>query len=372
MFVYLLIPGSIVYDDTLPGAIPIPRDRLAWIEQKEDLLHAHRYTGEPFLTAYHQQTGHWFHCREARYQEHTPRMVVDLALKAEAIQALADDITVPTTQVVDMVTGYRWNRDLAVQERQRHYQAAITRRSRYPETNALLDYLNMSARDQTHRDDGRRMGVADSRKDLMRRALARYGAEAAQVALNQHLGWPQDAAHKKPLKTALYAIMFGARDRNLPLLIAEKHAGHPALAAIGPEAVVRRLLGHPLIAALIQRRDIRLAKVESQGGSYDCYGEYIPLPHTTDHTRRWRPQAHSVLAQETQAMEFAMVSAAFELAQTTSEFTIIHWTHDGFMISIRDRRCAASWIAQITACVNERAANYGVCTELDLTSAPHT
>lgn len=309
------------------------------------------------------------------------------------------------------------------------------------------------------------MGIANSRKDLMRRALARYGVEAAQVAVNQekaasrsqslgillamrlqplqyyaasrkdktrrifpahtgfgmlphavvavlardwydfdlrnaqlaivaslwnvpavtaflihggriweelcqHLDWPQDAAHKKPVKTALYAIIYGARDRNLPQLIAEEHANHPALAAMGPAVFVKRLLRHPLIAALIQRRDARMAEVEAQGGSYDCYSEYIPLPYKADPRGLRRPQASSVLAQEAQAMEFAIVSAAFELAQTTKEFTIIHWAHDGFTISIRDQRRAASWIAKIIASVNERAANYGVCTELELTSAP--
>ncbi|NTU81115.1 MAG: hypothetical protein HGA45_17325 [Chloroflexales bacterium] len=359
----------------------------------------------------------------------------------------------PIDQTVEFVTGRRFRRDWAAQERQRHYQHAQEKSSSYAETTALRDYLNTPA------------GVANQRQLLMRQAVTKYGAEAVAVALQlespasrirslgillamrvqplqyftasrhnktrrifpanaglgmlpravsevliqdwcdfdlryaqlaicarlwqvpevlafleqggqiwdallTYLGWPLDAGHKKPVKTALYTITFGAHLPNLAGMLAREHPTHPALRAMGVDSFVTTLLQHPLIAALCRRRQVMLDDALTRGFIHDCYGAYIPVPEEADAMGRQRPNPRSVLAQEAQAMEFAIVEAVVKLAQTTNEFAIVHWAHDGFTVSIRDARRRERWIQRIIECVNAQAEEYGVPTELELKLAP--
>lgn len=464
-FVYLLIPDRWVRLGDQAYGIPISRERLAWIEQKEGLLRDHRYVAETFLHRYQEETGHRFTYCEAKCHTHTPRMVSNPTINDAALQALAADFAVPPSQTVDFVTGHRFTRQHAAAKRQRLHQHAVARRAPYLETNLLLDHLNEPASSTRGYDGCRRGGVAGSRQALLRQALERHGPEAVKVALAHknptsqtrslgillamraqplqhysgsrkertrrafpshvgvgilprpvasellrdfydfdlrhahlaiaarlwdvpevttfleqgghfwgellaHFGWPNDSIHKDPIKTAIYAIVYGARDRNLPRLLWEEHKGHPALEVLGLRPFVKHLRNHPLVDALCCGRDRRLAAIQAQGGAFDCYGEFIGIPDEEDRKGRLRPNLSSVLAQEAQAMEFAIASAVLELAQTTAQFTLVHWAHDGFVVHIRDPHRAELWIKRITACVNDRAADYGVRTELELKSRP--
>lgn len=463
-FVYLLLSRMVKSRDGETRGILISRECLAHIEGKTKELRGHRYCGLETIDEYREHTNHLFEFEDYYYPKGFARIVTALNLDERVIQALADDFAKPVGQLVDFVTGRRFDRQRSADECKALLQAASERVSPYAESNNLLRYLNESG--TYMEDDGEQTWCAgNSRRRCFADALKQHGAEAVQAVLGltnpvrrvhslcillsmrthpiqyygaslkgntrrifpthlsyamlpreirmilergwydfdltnaqlaicarlwdipeikdflrkggkiwvellTHLGWPVDDLHKPPVKTALYAIIFGVSRKNLATRVAEEHVGHVALQEMGADEFAKRLRKHRFINALERARNRMRKDILRARGAFDCYGEFIGLP--VEVTARGRPRYNprSVLAQVAQAMEFWIVASVLEMARRTRAFTIVHWAHDGFTVKIRDRNDAAKRIARIEQCVNEQAQNANVITALVTKSSP--
>ncbi len=176
---------------------------------------------------------------------------------------------------------------------------------------------------------------------------------------------------KAALKDGLYALQYGAGDMRVECAIGDRLA-QDGLAEVDAADLARRLLALEPLKALQQARDRQLRRILTDEGGRDRYGAWIPMPkdqhlwlggHLEDNPR-------SVLAAEAQAVEFWLLEPVFELARGTGEFRIAHFAHDGFSITISDRRRVAGWLWRIAEAVNRRAAEAGIQTALELTHDP--
>jgi hypothetical protein len=176
---------------------------------------------------------------------------------------------------------------------------------------------------------------------------------------------------KAALKDGLYALQYGAGDTRVEQAICDRLA-QDGLAEIDATDLARRLLAFEPLKALQQARDRELRRILKDEGGRDRYGAWIPMPKDQD---LWlggnlEDNPRSVLAAQAQAVEFWLLEPVFELARGTADFRIAHFAHDGFSITISDRRRVAGWLWRIAEAVNRRAAEAGIQTALELTHDP--
>ncbi|MDT0631324.1 hypothetical protein [Rubrivirga litoralis] len=174
-------------------------------------------------------------------------------------------------------------------------------------------------------------------------------------ALYAHLGIaPKDQAATKPtLKTALYALCFGAGDRRIK---GELTMGLETYCE-APHA----FLDHEIIQALRAARDAQIEAVAEAGGAWDVYGVW----RSTDCKDTPEKNARSVLAQLAQAAELHLVFPVIELARETRDFQVVLWQHDGFSVRFSDETKRERWTERIVAAVQQRADDLRVPTQLE-------
>lgn len=176
--------------------------------------------------------------------------------------------------------------------------------------------------------------------------------------------------------TALYKIVFGGSVKNV------MHDLDEALIDSDEENIERdmdvelgtgigaKFVAHPLIAAIIKKRNAELTKIRKDGGATDCFGNWIPmLPSWNKEKERYEPNPRSVLAQLAQAMEFKLLYPVFELAidhkmqNDRPEFEIVLYQFDGF--TVRFHRSEKSWKKRIEEVFKAQADALGIITHLE-------
>jgi len=162
---------------------------------------------------------------------------------------------------------------------------------------------------------------------------------------------------KGTLKTALYALCFGASDPFLKGVLTLGLTNGPVESRRDAYA----FLDHPVIRALREARDRQIKRIISEGGARDVYGRWRPV----EGKKTIEEGARSVLAQLAQATELHLVFPALELARTTRDFQIILWQHDGFTVRFSDRTKQERWTERIVRAVQKKAEDLGVPTRLE-------
>ena len=177
------------------------------------------------------------------------------------------------------------------------------------------------------------------------------------ASLFAYFNWTPDEAIKRIFKAGLYSTLFGAGEQRIvETFMAADFTGQQA----------QRFLAHPLIHAMWQARQRRLAQIRRDGGARDCFGRWIRLPwdrNATTHTPQ--PNAPSVLAQLAQAMELYLMYPIVDLTQRTDEFMITLWLHDGCYLDFKNPNKAARWTRRVIETVNGHAQKLGIASYLE-------
>jgi hypothetical protein len=188
-------------------------------------------------------------------------------------------------------------------------------------------------------------------------AFLRTSKRSIWEALSEHFDLRGDEADRaKPaLKTALYATCYGMGVRKIGSNLTKD------LAALGIRKNGNLFLRHPLIKALLTGRRRMVKKIQRESGGRTCFGKWLDTFELTV------PQ---VLAQISQAIELRIMHAVFELAKTTSDFTITLFQHDGIAVHFTDKSKCKAWKKRMSDAVAREAQHFGVETFLDWESEP--
>lgn len=155
---------------------------------------------------------------------------------------------------------------------------------------------------------------------------------------------------KKPIKKALYALMFGAAKKTI------KSDLNNSIPPIDGD----RFFKHSLIKSLYSARNKRIKNLISGEIIITLFNESLKCNGT-------HADARSILACEAQAMELWLLLPIVDLAQQTNEFQIMLWQHDGLSISFKDNRRNDLWLNKISNIVKNRAQEVKIITKLKIT-----
>lgn len=161
----------------------------------------------------------------------------------------------------------------------------------------------------------------------------------------------EEAIRAKPaLKTALYATCYGMGVRKIGKNLTTD------LAAVGIRKKGNLFLKHPLIKALLEGRRRAVSRIQADGGARTCFGKWLDTFELTI------PQ---VLAQISQAIELKIMHAVFQVANTTSDFTITLFQHDGIAVHFTDKTKLTKWKKHMNRAAGQEAERAGVETFLE-------
>ena len=126
------------------------------------------------------------------------------------------------------------------------------------------------------------------------------------------------------------------------------------------------LFTHPIIAALYQAREIKLAQVLSDGKLVMSWYNNKTLILEGKDIKEKQNNVKSLIAQEAQLMEMLLITPVFDLAKKNKDsFTITLLQHDGLTIKFKDNFYKSIWDTRIKEVVSKEALKYQVITELE-------
>lgn len=158
-------------------------------------------------------------------------------------------------------------------------------------------------------------------------------------------GWLKDA-----LKEPLYAACYGMPKPKVQAMFTRN------LNEKGIRKGGARVLGSPLMTALLGARARMVEQIQAAGGGLTCFGKWIELSQAVD--------AYSILAQQAQAVELRLLSPLIKLAsEHPDEFTVLLWQHDG--VTVQFHRRPEHWIRRITETVQSGIDASGIKTRLE-------
>jgi hypothetical protein len=153
--------------------------------------------------------------------------------------------------------------------------------------------------------------------------------------------------NKKVFKEAMYSIAFGKKLHNLNKL----------LRPYG----LQQMLNHPIMIDLLKRRSEWFHLINAAGGATDCFGKWMKItPERED---------RKVAASYIQAIEMALIAPAFDVARDHGnrlEFKITTFQHDGFSLSIADKRNEEKIRSLLTEAIKKEADRRGIITTLEM------
>ena len=131
------------------------------------------------------------------------------------------------------------------------------------------------------------------------------------------------------------------------------------------DALGEAFLAHPLMAAMLEARERRMAEVMATGYLLDAFARKLALRKDEAHGATVR----SLLAQEAQAMELKLLEPVIRAAIAETEkkrpnWRIVLWQHDGFSLWVKEDRLVAFTVAILQDLVREAARAEGVPTQL--------
>ncbi len=175
-------------------------------------------------------------------------------------------------------------------------------------------------------------------------------------SLCAELELPYNEHSKQGIKPLVYALCFGGGARRKNDAINKK-----AREEFGDdgEAIVKRFMALPMIADLYEARLREAKRVENDKGSYDCFGNWIPLEYGYG-------KAASVLACQAQAVELKLLWPVVERAVSSDDVGIVCWLFDGCSLAFKDASKKERILRQLQAAVRAQADELGVITSLEI------
>ncbi|ULH14469.1 hypothetical protein MF271_10530 [Deinococcus sp. KNUC1210] len=185
---------------------------------------------------------------------------------------------------------------------------------------------------------------------LLQEKLVRGGIDiwyvlAAAAGINPEV-------HRDLLKRAVYSLIYGKNEQALKQDLS---------AGIGLHAGIKRhqaqaLMKSPLIRELVQCRAVRLRAINTAGHLTTIFGKTVRLS-----PQRMAP---SLLAEELQALELAVLLPAFSYIQAQQqrrgELHVAAWQHDGFTLHCTDRTKLETHTRQLQRLVRRQLKHLGL------------
>ncbi len=159
---------------------------------------------------------------------------------------------------------------------------------------------------------------------------------------------------KPDLKTAIYALVFGA----------EKHNVKRALLSSGqPDSLYEKFEAIPIIQDLFDAREEEIEKIMQELCSSNLAERFgIESRYLGDNTRK---SAKQVLARRAQQTELRLLAPVYQLAEPNKKvFKVTLYQFDGFTVSYKTKSIT-KWESKIKQVVKDTAAQMDIHTELE-------
>ena len=183
-----------------------------------------------------------------------------------------------------------------------------------------------------------------------------------------HMGVGFTDDHKAGMKTALYALVYGAGDQRLEAHMA-KHFGTTLPGESGKD-IFGAFKRHPVIRSLLLARGRQLKKIRNESGGEDAFGNFTAIVKTRKDGYGFEyDNARSILACIAQSYEIKLLLPAIQMAVTeqfgSHGFTLTTFLHDGFTFDVHHASDREDWTEKLALAVKNEAATYGIITELE-------
>lgn len=156
---------------------------------------------------------------------------------------------------------------------------------------------------------------------------------------------------KSELKTTIYAIFYGAN------LATVRKIANNRLTAYGIKNGGTRLFKHCIVQCVVGAREAQLSAIERAGGANDCYNRFIAISDSVD--------SKSVLAQQAQAIELKIMRKVIELAESTTDFKVVCWLHDGVTVKFCNDEAKIKYTKKIINAIENHSAQIGFPVKVD-------
>lgn len=156
-------------------------------------------------------------------------------------------------------------------------------------------------------------------------------------------------ATKEDLKPSCYTIINGGSKDTVHQMLTSK---------LGINAA-NHFFTHPFIKDVYKASRKAIKQVRSDNGITDVFGEYRPFEGTAK-----RNNARSLIAYQAHSIEMKLMLPTLDLAESTDQFSIALWLHDGVYIHFNQASRANLWISRIKQAVQDEADRLGVYTSL--------
>lgn len=172
--------------------------------------------------------------------------------------------------------------------------------------------------------------------------------------LAEHFEFELTSEKKQILKTATYAVCFGAGNR------VNQETGKKTLKEVLKdlgEGAVKEFLSSPLIKAVWNARRRQFTLIKRNGGSSNCFGQWLSIK---DFDKR------SILAQKAQAYELLLLFPCVQMAVNNPDFQICLWQHDGFSLRFDRPEFKEPILREMKSLIDLKAKELGILTTLEV------
>jgi hypothetical protein len=178
------------------------------------------------------------------------------------------------------------------------------------------------------------------------------GGRSIWKELIHHLGTNEDA--KPTLKTAIYAIIFGMRMKKLRELLV---GGDDEVTGLPKPQMADLFLAHPIIKELLKARRARLRALRHDKFVVDAFGRRLEYD-------RHRTRLRSLLAQEVQSYEVALMLSLLPVLRAERDLTVVSFLHDGLTVWVPQAK-RKRVVARLQHEFDKRAEELGFSTALE-------
>ena len=190
-------------------------------------------------------------------------------------------------------------------------------------------------------------------------------------------GKDAESRYRSSYKLAMNQAAFCMKETNLHRELRDRLRGK-GLTYDQAETAAKRFLKLEQVRDLLDARDERMRKIEADAGVRLCdwewagivrQGAFLPLYDANDTkltTAEKERQKRSLLAQEIQAAEFALMYAPVEVIAGNPSAMIVSWIHDGFSVHHGDRQKRDGITRKLIESAQARCTKLGYPTQLEL------
>jgi hypothetical protein len=159
-------------------------------------------------------------------------------------------------------------------------------------------------------------------------------------------------------KESLYGLIYGMSIKNLRARLEDN------LTRCCISGGAKHFLKHPIIKTLLIARNKKMRELNKGGSVTTIFGKELSV-QPGKHKDRSK-DVRSILAQEAQAIEMYLLLPIVDLANSTDDFTITVWQHDGFSVNFNREAKRERNIRKMQELVKERADKLGIITHLEV------